>query len=302
MRVLLLLLLCTIQEISGSISTALRKDTVPVINDDFTNAADMLEFANICQFLHNATTKNIKGLTPTMYSLVSFVDTGDTKYWIGYSSDKLILAIRGSDGFADFVVDTNSSFTDLGPTGRVFKEEMFFVNGTMQVERVPVQVHSGFNQIFDHYDNIEMLLSPYLSEPDAYTHGKTAFDTLYVIGHSLGGAQASLLATYFSFQNPAIAVRATTFGQPRAGNRGFKIFSESIPNLNLWRVVNLDDVVPRLPFAGYHHAGHLLWRRDINKTTVAYEAYFRTIGNRMLGLGGIDDFSVAGKYKSRFWL
>ena len=137
-------------------------------------------------------------------------------------------------------------------------------------------------------------------------------NTIYSIGHSLAGARASLFGTYFAYHHPTVATYVETFGQPRCGNMGFKMLLESIPNLNVWRFVNDQDHMVRVPFVQYHHAGHLCWKRRrqaaandgvvVNNTNNAtmtkeyeYEAFFRTIGDPFLEWDGIEDFAIARK-------
>jgi len=72
---------------------------------------------------------------------------------------------------------------------------------------------------------------------------------LWVTGHSLGAALATLCAgRYNNVQG------VYTFGSPRVGNDGFK---EKL-DANIYRVVNNDDIVARVPPPGtYVHVGEL---------------------------------------------
>jgi len=68
---------------------------------------------------------------------------------------------------------------------------------------------------------------------------------IYVTGHSLGGAMASLAALTLKSQF-GISVTLYTFGQPRVGDYVFaKNFDKNIPDA--WRVVHNLDPVPHLP-------------------------------------------------------
>lgn len=71
-------------------------------------------------------------------------------------------------------------------------------------------------------------------------------------GHSLGGAIAVLLAVACRPR----PIEVITFGQPRISRRRHL-------DLTLYgsylRVVNGSDIVPRKPWLGYSHAGHLLY-------------------------------------------
>ncbi|MDE3068703.1 MAG: lipase family protein [Verrucomicrobiota bacterium] len=71
--------------------------------------------------------------------------------------------------------------------------------------------------------------------------------SLWVSGHSLGGAMAVLAgaALFCSERQPVRGIY--TFGQPRAGNPAFaRRFGKRLKNA-LFRVVNNDDLVPHVP-------------------------------------------------------
>ena len=102
------------------------------------------------------------------------------------------------------------------------------------------QVHRGFMQALE---EVWSDLLPHLTQLD----GKGC--KLWVTGHSLGAALATLCASrYDNVQG------VYTFGSPRVGNDGFK---EKL-DANIYRVVNNDDIVARVPPPGtYVHVGEL---------------------------------------------
>ncbi|KAG9128555.1 hypothetical protein FRC07_003444 [Ceratobasidium sp. 392] len=75
------------------------------------------------------------------------------------------------------------------------------------------------------------------------------------VGHSLGGAIATLDALYFRLNLPStVAVKAVTYGLPRVGNPEFATYLDSkVPDFS--HVTNKKDVIPILPgrFLGYAH-------------------------------------------------
>jgi triacylglycerol lipase len=87
--------------------------------------------------------------------------------------------------------------------------------------------------------------------------------TLWITGHSLGGALALLAAAYLRFPaNPATTVPTPiaglyTFGQPRVGTRDFGQACDGDLGGSYFRFVNNEDIVPRIPprILGYWHAG-----------------------------------------------
>lgn len=76
---------------------------------------------------------------------------------------------------------------------------------------------------------------------------------LYVTGHSLGGAMATICASRLSAQGMNVE-GLYTYGSPRVGD------GEFVANLkvNHFRFVNNNDAVPKVPpqVFGYRHHGH----------------------------------------------
>lgn len=91
------------------------------------------------------------------------------------------------------------------------------------------EVHQGF------YDALMVVL-------DDIVHHLQSHKILWITGHSLGGALATLASGLF---------RGTlyTFGSPRVGN---KEFSEVVFGN---RFTNNNDIVPRVPIGDYKHVG-----------------------------------------------
>ncbi|KAG6557341.1 hypothetical protein Mapa_001269 [Marchantia paleacea] len=76
---------------------------------------------------------------------------------------------------------------------------------------------------------------------------------LFVTGHSLGGSLAALYTTLLFHSNEEALTRKLgalyTFGQPRVGGQDFSQYMISkIGEQRYWRIVYLNDLVPRVPF------------------------------------------------------
>jgi len=78
--------------------------------------------------------------------------------------------------------------------------------------------------------------------------------SVWITGHSLGGAMATLASIRLASEGHA--VRAVyTYGSPRVGNR---LFRDAYPLVENYRFVNDNDLVPHLPFLWcYKHVGQL---------------------------------------------
>jgi len=88
--------------------------------------------------------------------------------------------------------------------------------------------------------------------------------TVFVTGHSLGGALATLAALDLRVNLGLPDVRVVSFGSPRVGNYVFsKWFEKEIgPH---WRFSHNRDIVPSVPpgYMGFHHVPNEVWVVDV---------------------------------------
>jgi pimeloyl-ACP methyl ester carboxylesterase len=147
-------------------------------------------------------------------------DEGGTGGVFAVANDFAILAFRGTDPrkFEDWKTDF-----DARPKATVGRG----------------RVHRGFKDAHDRAaDRIGELLA-----------GRTV--PVWVTGHSLGGAVATLAAARHDGIHALV-----TFGAPRVGDRAFR---DTCP-VPAWRVVHRSDVVARVPPAGiYRHVGRRVY-------------------------------------------
>ncbi len=131
---------------------------------------------------------------------------------------KTVISFRGTEGtcVADIVTDVR------------FKKVSYKVG----------KVHEGF----------KLALDEVYSYLVAHLEGITTKDSKIVInGHSLGGALALLCATRLKLEEGYKDVTLYTFGQPKAGDKEFIEKVEELFKDEYFRVVNDEDVVPKLP-------------------------------------------------------
>ncbi len=134
-----------------------------------------------------------------------------------------IVAFRGTVSIGNFLTDAEAALVRHG---------LF-----------PGLVHYGFCRAVDAvYPAVRSMLSSY---PRDWR--------IWVTGHSLGGAMASLVSHRLASEG--FPIRAVyTFGSPRAGDRKFRD-AYRLPN---YRFVNDNDLVPHLPLRWcYSHVGEL---------------------------------------------
>ncbi|KAI3439886.1 Phospholipase A1 [Psidium guajava] len=136
------------------------------------------------------------------------------------------------------------------------------------VDNIIPKVHSGFLSIYTSKDPRsefnkscarEQVLTEVQRLVDQYKEEEIS---ITITGHSLGASLASLNAVdiaWNSYNQPCgtqskqpCPVTAFAFASPRVGNSKFCNIANSIPSLRLLRIVNLPDVVPKLPSKGHY--------------------------------------------------
>ena len=149
--------------------------------------------------------------------------------------DCTVIAFRGTASLRDWLTDAEFPLRPLPGT--------------------PARVHEGFLTAID---SILPDLLAFLAPPQAPCPAPRASVPILLTGHSLGGALAVLAAWFLQAQGlPVHSVY--TFGQPRVGDRAFASRYASLLGARTHRVVNQNDLVPRVPgvLLGYRHAGEL---------------------------------------------
>eukprot|EP00980_Cylindrotheca_fusiformis_P009023 scaffold1934_cov79-Cylindrotheca_fusiformis.AAC.12 len=257
---------------------------------------------------------------PNKYTVHSFQDTGSTEVMIVSTESssssleseqqdgkgRIMVVFRGTDETADGDWLTNIDLPKVpsfGPPNRTLSASLVvpaldYFSGELKNSTISLKVHRGFNNgVFSDglYDHVVSILN---SNSLLGRDNGTYYDhTVHFMGHSLGGANAQLMGTYYAHFHPTISVHITSLGAPRQGNLAYKILAESIPNLSIWRMVYCNDIVPRVPNIRYHHAGHLLYYQcdDNDENDVGANAYYRQSGDPIQGYAGVSlwDWTVS---------
>ncbi|CAI4222496.1 unnamed protein product [Auanema sp. JU1783] len=161
----------------------------------------------------------------------------------------IVLAFKGTQGAAQLILES---------------EETIFANHTAWVAGGTVSKYfsDGFFTLWNHG-----LKEDYLSLKNKYPDYQ-----LWIAGHSLGGAMASLAASYIVHTQLAVGdnVRLVTFGQPRTGDRTFTdTFDKEIAYS--FRLIHAKDVVPHLPpnhvEQYHHHHSEVFYNNDMTTAT-----------------------------------
>lgn len=137
------------------------------------------------------------------------------------SNRELIVVIRGTQSKSDWLSNFNVGF-DAGPDGSL--------------------VHAGFNRIYRSFaDDLR----------GAIRRNKP--QKIHFVGHSLGGALATLAASEFAVRNK-IPSYLYTFGAPRVGSLGLNSNLRSyLPETHIRRVYAISDPVPMIPTLPFVH-------------------------------------------------
>ncbi|MDX1656734.1 MAG: lipase family protein [Candidatus Competibacteraceae bacterium] len=139
----------------------------------------------------------------------------------GSRQGEVLIAIRGTKTAADWWTDANIGF-QRGPSDW--------------------PVHRGFNETFNTFVTD---LDRYLLHDDP-TH-------IHCVGHSLGGALATLAADYL-YEKQLAGVSLYTFGSPRVGGAGFsRYLTRRMGAENIYRVFHDADPISMLPIFPFLH-------------------------------------------------
>jgi predicted lipase len=133
----------------------------------------------------------------------------------------IYIVYQGTDCLKDLVVDAEVQFCNLNINNHV------------------TEVHTGF------HDGLESI------RPQLWSFDFSLYPeyTIYITGHSLGGALATL--TCYQLPMPT-KPHLCTFGSPEVGDKAFAALCPSFTAESV-RMVHDDDLVPMLPGGSYVH-------------------------------------------------
>ena len=166
-----------------------------------------------------------------------FVDIDGAQVYVFYNTTDLIISCRGTQPG-----DMNDIYADL----QVFQADSVTGN----------KIHQGFKEEVDKiYDKIESILAR-----------RGLAKKIWVCGHSLGGAMATILAQRLEFKGGYDVDTLYTYGSPRAGGPKFRAWCDK--HLNHQRFVNNNDMVPCVPtFFRWRHSGKCNYIKSTGEVT-----------------------------------
>lgn len=208
-----------------------------------------------------------------------FIDDSTQVTWVQHRTEPVvILAFRGTEGdeISDILSDLNIIKVDRDGYG---------------------SIHGGFANA---YSQIEDMLKQKL-EAESGQNLK-----IWVTGHSLGGALASLATTTIMDHiktDPSYSLQGLyTFGKPRVGDAKYVDTVEAgyaRSGTTALRFRNGDDIVTQVPWniIGFYHAGHLMHMNA--EGYLNYNPGRRDVGDTSSHEGPFDDHSIASQYNAR---
>lgn len=182
--------------------------------------------------------------------------------------NEFILAIRGTSDAVEVVDDLTSMFLDpfldpslgWGQVGYGFKRiyqtmrVVDYVPPAAVAERAAPPAPSGtFAQQMAAVVRRHAATATGAPEHRATAEAAAAPTSITVTGHSLGAALATLYVADNSTMGGQVATPLLcTFASPRVGDQ---VFATKFDQLGIasWRIVNLLDLVPNVPFVGFWH-------------------------------------------------
>lgn len=106
---------------------------------------------------------------------------------------------------------------------------------------------------------------------------------VFLLGHSLGGALATLTAQQLELKRICEVRGVFTFGQPSVGGRSFSkaYLGNSTLNKRTYRICSGIDIVTFLPFPFYRHVGNQVWIHNGEVMTDVIR-WYRRIGKSLM--------------------
>lgn len=201
---------------------------VYLIKDDFSRRGFEVKYKNTFNMEQSSM---VKGKTGGVFfvkksHVMAFMAIGQGLY-----KGQAFVAIKGTASLYDLLTDINTG---------------------VRSSHTGFPVHQGFYYAFDSI----------LAELKQFISGLNGVSVVHCVGHSLGGAIATLAADWIKVSGGISTVKLYTFGSPRVGLENFaNKCSSRLNSINTYRVYHRTDPVPMVPTWPFFHVPY---------TTVGY--------------------------------
>ena len=223
-----------------------------------TNAYWMAKFSELSYYSKEDNSPDVEAIKSTLHSIdekfsdVQGFSNKSSQGIVINHEDFIVAAFRGTDEIADWLDNLNVSSqpSALG------------------------NIHTGFYKaLMDIWPQMKSCIRSFRRALDDHP-GKS----LWLTGHSLGGALATLAAATL-IEADETFYGAYTFGSPRVGDRVFaRNFNVEVKN-KVFRFQNNNDLVSRIPtrMMGYSHAGSFVYISEGGQLNTDIGLWYRFI-------------------------
>ena len=203
-----------------------------------------------------------------------FFDNDDTQGFVAESNEAIVVAFRGTQPNRPM-----DWFVDLRATRGHWDHSIG-------------EVHDGFYRALRKVWGVALPKGEVLPRRLVNRGSKT----IWITGHSLGGALAELCAAQAMFVSKIPVQGVYTFGQPRVGNKDFAAAVNEKLGSGIFRFVNDRDIVPRVPLftMGFCHYGGQTFFDSDGKSAEAQSAV-ESLTDALTFGKGVFNLAVAGQ-------
>ena len=164
---------------------------------------------------------------------------------ISHTHKRICIIFRGSTTKQDWLYNLKFNKTNIGRD---------------------IYVHTGFYRQLTDNDYCNNIINDVKNLSHIYKNYE-----IYISGHSMGGALATIFGYKLSRQI-SDNVTIITFASPRIGNYTWYEKFNVIPNLRLYRVTNNRDIVTTIPYFKYYHVGNSML---LKKNDMIFKIYYQ---------------------------
>jgi triacylglycerol lipase len=210
-----------------------------------------------------------------------FFDLGVSQAFIVADAEKIILTFRGTDTLKDWLGNFDIDLVG-GPLGG--------------------KVHEGFARSLSLiWKDIQMTLDVLQPRPVATKadlvqgiQREVKAPSLWITGHSLGGALATLTAARLREKDQSVH-GLYTFGSPRVGDRDFQEEFNGDFRSKAFRFVNRNDAVTRIPMRSmfYSHVGQLFYIDEDDTIHTDPSFWYRFVDGIKVRLNDVADLDLS---------
>lgn len=175
--------------------------------------------------------------------------TTDSLAIMGTGNDTCVISFRGTASSVNIMTDLKAWSTSYAPHPFLSSDDTFHGEGSQmgtKVFSVRVNVHAGFYAAWTGKGFNERVINAAVDQVKKMESLSSRPTKVFVTGHSLGGALATLCALELKLALKDNRIHVYTFGAPRVGNTAFSTLANSlIPDF--WHIVRTEDPVARIP-------------------------------------------------------